>query len=289
MAGDWSRYWRSADRPLEAMHAHFERHVYHRHSHETYSFGFTEEGAQSFTCRGAAYTSAAGMVMVFNPDDPHDGHATDEQGFTYRMVHIGPELVADVLAEAAGRKVGLPLFAEPVIAEPKLARGLLTLHEALLGGATSLRRDELLDSVVVAMARRASVRVPELGWSPEMVARGPAFDASPGRSNVETARVVREMLHDIDDREISAGDLASAAGRSRFAVYRSFQAVYGMAPSDYQRQLRLRSARRLLLQGHSLADIAAMTGFTDQSHLTRWFTRYFGVTPGEYRRAVTAG
>src|SRR5712691_5881485 len=36
---DWSTYWRSADEPLEAMHAHFERHVYHRHSHDTYSFG----------------------------------------------------------------------------------------------------------------------------------------------------------------------------------------------------------------------------------------------------------
>src|SRR5258708_6696321 len=35
--GDWAHYWRAADEPLEAMHAHFERHVYHRHSHETYS------------------------------------------------------------------------------------------------------------------------------------------------------------------------------------------------------------------------------------------------------------
>src|SRR3982074_2965203 len=94
---DWSRYWRSPDRPLEAMHAHFERHVYHRHSHETYSFGVTEEGAQSFSCRGAGRMSAAGMVMAFNPEDPHDGHAATEVGFTYRMVHLGSELVADVL------------------------------------------------------------------------------------------------------------------------------------------------------------------------------------------------
>ncbi len=41
MASDWSRYWRSGDQPLEAMHAHFQRHAYHRHSHETYSFGLT--------------------------------------------------------------------------------------------------------------------------------------------------------------------------------------------------------------------------------------------------------
>ena len=52
MADDWSRYWRAPDAPLEAMYAHFERHVYHRHSHDAYSFGVTEDGAQAFSCRG---------------------------------------------------------------------------------------------------------------------------------------------------------------------------------------------------------------------------------------------
>jgi AraC-like ligand binding domain len=101
---DWSRYWRSAAEPLEAMHAHFQRHVYHRHSHEIYSFGVTEDGVQSFNCRGSARASAAGMIMAFNPDDPHDGQACDELGFTYRIIHVGPELVAGVLADITGRR-----------------------------------------------------------------------------------------------------------------------------------------------------------------------------------------
>ena len=76
VASDWSRYWRSADQPLEAMHAHFQRHAYHRHSHETYSFGVTEDGVQSFSSRGSAHASAAGMIMAFNPDDSHDGQGS---------------------------------------------------------------------------------------------------------------------------------------------------------------------------------------------------------------------
>lgn len=44
-----------------------KRHTYHRHSHETYSFGVTDAGAQAFWCRGAAHTSAGGTVMAFNP------------------------------------------------------------------------------------------------------------------------------------------------------------------------------------------------------------------------------
>ena len=106
MASDWSRYWRSADGPLEAMHAHFQRHAYHRHSHDTYSFGVTEDGVQSFNCRGSAHASAAGMIMAFNPDDPHDGQACYELGFTYRMVHVGQRRLAQLMHVAAtGRAV----------------------------------------------------------------------------------------------------------------------------------------------------------------------------------------
>ena len=93
---DWARYWRADRVPVEAMHAHFTSHVYHRHSHESYSFGVTESGAQAFTCRNGRHVSGRGMVMAFNPDDPHDGHAAVDGGFTYRMVHIWPEFFASL-------------------------------------------------------------------------------------------------------------------------------------------------------------------------------------------------
>jgi len=81
-------------------------------------------------------------------------------------------------------------------------------------------------------------------------------------------------------------DLATATGRSRFAVHRAFTHVYGMPPSDYQRQLRLREARALIAAGTPISEAAALAGFADQSHLSRWFVRYYGVTPGRYARAA---
>ncbi|WP_240506424.1 AraC family transcriptional regulator [Thermoactinospora rubra] len=265
---DWSRYWRSPDRPLEAMHAHFEEHVYHRHSHETYSFGVTDDGAQAFRCRGGRHTSAAGMVMAFNPDDPHDGHAATDLGFTYRIVHIGPELVSDVLEGA-----GLPLFAEPVVRDPVLAGALRRLHRALIGGAPALRREELLHDTVAVLVRRAATS----GRPRPPLPRGAAV----------IAERVRRRLHDGFLDDVTAEDLARAAGASRFAAYRAFQAVYGMPPSDYHRQLRLREARRRIARGEPIGEVAAVTGFADQSHLTRWFGRYFGITPGAYREAAS--
>jgi AraC-like DNA-binding protein len=42
----------------------------------------------------------------------------------------------------------------------------------------------------------------------------------------------------------------------------------------------------MLSEGVSPAWAAAEAGFADQAHLTRWFRRYYGVTPGAYRAAV---
>jgi AraC-like DNA-binding protein len=254
------------------MHAHFREHVYHRHSHNTYSFGVTESGAQSFTCRGAAYTSAAGMVMAFNPDDPHDGHASTGLGFSYRMIHIGPGLVAEVLADIGGGPAGWPLFTTPVLSDPGLATALCRLHQAVTGPATPLERGELLTAALGRAARVAAGRpaAPGLAGAPE---------------TMRIARRVREVLDGNYAGPVSGGDLAAAAGCSRYAAYRAFRSVAGLAPGEYQRQLRLRAARRALARGTPPGQAAADAGFADQAHLTRWFRRCYGITPAAYARA----
>jgi AraC-like DNA-binding protein len=51
-------------------------------------------------------------------------------------------------------------------------------------------------------------------------------------------------------------------------------------------QLRLQRARERIAAGWGLADTALSCGFSDQSHLTRLFTRQFGFTPGSWRKAT---
>ena len=266
-AQDWARYWRADGVPVEAMHAHFTSHVYHRHSHESYSFGVTETGAQAFTCRHGRHVSGPGMVMAFNPDDPHDGHAAGDAGFTYRMVHIWPEFFASLI----GAPRPLPLFRSPVLDDPVTARSLRGLHIALTGPASELERYERLAASARLLVRHASARV-----------RPP----DPRGSDARVAARVRELIHDrYAAQDLTTGDLAAAAGCSRYAAYRAFRQAYGLAPSDYQRQLRVRAARQLLARDVPPSVAAAEAGFADQAHLTRWFRRYYGVTPGAYRGA----
>jgi AraC-like DNA-binding protein len=310
--GDWARYWR-ADQlsgPVEAMHAHFRSHVYHRHSHETYSFGVTDDGAQAFTCRGDHHVSTANMVMLFNPDDPHDGHAATGPGFTYRMIHIAPALVRELFPVA-----GPPLFPTPVVDDPELARRLRHLHTVLTTSSAPPQHHVLpappqdhvppappQHHVPLAPQHHAPPTPPQphnslvslqqheqLTATARLLARHAtrATLVPPGSpASALIASRVRDLLHDDYASPLTADDLAAAAGCSRFTATRAFTTVYGLAPSDYQRQLRLRAARSLLTGGATAAEAAACAGFADQAHLTRWFRRCYGVTPGAYRQAV---
>jgi AraC-like DNA-binding protein len=285
-SGDWARYWR-ADQlsgPVEAMHAHFRSHVYHRHSHETYSFGVTDDGAQAFTCRGDHHVSTANMVMLFNPDDPHDGHAATGPGFTYRMIHIAPALVRELFTAT-----GPPLFPTPVVNDPELARHLRHLHTALTSPSTPLQHHVLPTPLQPHNSLASLQQHEQLTATARLLARHAtrATLVPPGSpASALIASRVRDMLHDAYASPLTADDLAAAAGCSRFTATRAFSTVYGLAPSDYQRQLRLRAARNLLTGGATAAEAAACAGFADQAHLTRWFRRCYGVTPGAYRQAV---
>jgi AraC-like DNA-binding protein len=50
-------------------------------------------------------------------------------------------------------------------------------------------------------------------------------------------------------------------------------------------QARAALARSMIRRGQSLADATIECGFADQSHMTRMFSRKYGVTPGAYAEA----
>jgi PAS domain S-box-containing protein len=86
-------------------------------------------------------------------------------------------------------------------------------------------------------------------------------------------------------RPISVTEMADRAGISTSQLQREFRRLFRMSPGEYVMRLRLQIARRLLAESNdSMGDIAQACGFYDQSHFTRAFKRYAGLTPLAYRR-----
>lgn len=103
-------------------------------------------------------------------------------------------------------------------------------------------------------------------------------------SSVQKASVL-ELVHRRLAENLSLDELAGAAGVSRFHFLRLFKNTLGMTPHRFVIEQRLGAARRLLQDTNMpLAEIAASTGFSSQSHLCTAMRRSLGITPGEWRR-----
>ncbi|WP_189052196.1 AraC family transcriptional regulator [Aliidongia dinghuensis] len=270
LAADWTEYATAPEPGVELLRARMRRHVYERHAHDGYALGVTDWGVQAFRCRGGAHASTAGMVMAFNPDEPHDGHAGDDAGFAYRMLYIETAAVRAVLEDARERPGPLPFFAAPLIADPTAGLLVARTHALLTTSSSRLERDAAFSAMIRRLAAHGG-----LGTEPRAAGR---HDRALDR--------VRERLHADAATEVATAELAALASMSRYELCRQFHRRFGLPPHAYQLRLRLAEAKRLLAAGEPAAEVAAAAGFVDQSHLNRRFKGAFGITPVQFARAV---
>ena len=97
---------------------------------------------------------------------------------------------------------------------------------------------------------------------------------------------VRARLHEQFTETLSLDQLAQDVGLSKFHVARCFKEATGVAPHQYQKLLRLQSARRHIERGVCVREAAAASGFSDEAHLSRTFRDWLGVSPGTWRRSA---
>ena len=70
--------------PIERVTNRLLGAAFSPHRHDTYTVALTMAGVQTFNYRGATRHSLPGQVLILHPDEIHDGHCSDEAGFSYR-------------------------------------------------------------------------------------------------------------------------------------------------------------------------------------------------------------
>jgi AraC-like DNA-binding protein len=261
--GVWQRAC-PAGQVLDLLHARVAE-PYAPHVHEEYAVGACTAGREVIRYRGALHYAGPGSIVVLEPGEAHTGAPADPPDFTYRVMYPAPDLLA-----GTGAAHRAPRFGEPVIADPGLAAELRRLHAALCSGLEPLEAEARLAWLLGELVRR---------------------HASPSRDlEVPGAgRVARLVMTRLAGRLVSPpalAEIAAETGLSRYQLVRSFRTQVGMPPYAWLAQHRVAQARALLERGCRPAEAAALTGFADQAHLTRWFRRVVGVTPGAYRNSV---
>ncbi len=269
-AEDRFRFYKSAGEDgITLLKARMNRFAYPRHAHEEYSFGVTLSGDQQFFSRGSFYTSRPGNVILFNPDDIHDGNAGGEGGLDYLMLYIPPETLIPYL-KSSGWAGGADFRLRLLMSEdPSIHNALLRLSGSVGDGkGNPLYQEDCLFDLALALTG----------------AEGTDIRARPdGRLDTLLSKAKDYIQSNIRE-DISLDALGRELDMSKFHFLRLFREQVGTTPYQYILSCRVEQARKALLGPQTVSDIAYEYGFADLSHFNRRFKAVFGVTPTRYRK-----
>lgn len=253
---------------LELFKAFYTTHAFSRHWHDGYGIGVIEAGCEVFDYQGDKHYASSRNVILMNPGVIHTGQAANQElGWNYRIMYPQPELIKNVVEQVSENQIALPQFATPVLVDRDSADSLLRLFDVLAEPASLLERESVFLVTMAEIIRKHAT----------FIYLNPKWSCN----NIVTERV-REYIENNYFRNISLAELAAISGKSQYHLLRIFQKRFGLPPHTYQILIRIRCAKKLLLEGKPISEVALDTGFADQSHFTRLFKRVMGITPYHY-------
>lgn len=235
------------------------------HFHEHYVIGFVEDGERCLSCRNKDYTIGQGNAVIFNPGDNHACVQTDAGTLDYRGVNISKEIMLDLAEEVTGRRE-LPGFSKNVICDDEVICYLRSLHEMVMDGSSGFGKEENLLFLISNLIQNY----------------GQPFASCIPECRQEIEKACKFMEQHFAER-IYLEQICRQAGLSKSTLLRAFTKAKGITPYRYLETIRVNEAKKLLSNGVSPLDTAIMTGFSDQSHFTNYFTSFIGLAPGVYR------
>lgn len=249
---------------LELLHAANITHNYPPHMHEEYCIVLVLHGTEITTCRGNSYKALPGNVFFINAEEVHSSRSVRSE---YRVMKITPSALRRLSIGVIGRSLETPCFPKSIINDTSIFRLLLGLHLKLEQNVSALEQESDFLSTLGLLITRQNKN---------------DFTLPPARKELHCVNLIRDYLKSHYAENVSLAQLTSITDLNPFYLLRNFRNQVGVPPHEYQTQLRIAHARKLIRYGKSISETAQETGFFDQSHLSRNFKRITGVTPGQY-------
>jgi AraC-like DNA-binding protein len=241
------------------------------HFHEHYVIGFVESGRRFLTCKNREYTIDAGDLLLFNPLDAHACEQADGKTLDWRCLNVETQVMRRVAKEITGEDAP-PVFTTTVAARSDAVPALRELHESIMKESKDFAKEENFYFLIEQLIAEHTQPVSE---TPPQAAR-------------EILAACEHMERHYAEN-ITLSDLGEASGLNKYALLRSFTIQKGITPYQYLSTIRINHAKRLLEAGTPPVEAAMQSGFADQSHFTRFFKTFIGLTPKLYQNLFQAG
>ncbi|WP_454856354.1 AraC family transcriptional regulator N-terminal domain-containing protein [Promicromonospora soli] len=246
------------------------------------TFALITQGSKELRLGSQTVTYGPGEYLVTSIDLPVIGRFT-EATHEAPALGVGMDITASAVAElllSTGEDLGPVGPAAPALAT---SRAPAELMDAVGRLVRLLDRPRDLP-VLAPMVRR------EILW---LLITGPQGDTvrQLGLADSKLTHINRvvQWIHANPAEPMRVEDLARRAGLSTSAFHRTFKAVTGSSPLQFQKQLRLVTARQLLVaQDISVAQAAFAVGYESAAQFNREYRRLFGAPPGRDRATAAA-
>lgn len=259
---------------IELFSGSFSNYVFKPHFHRTYTIIFVEGGAADYASGNNSLVIPSGRLVVFNPFEVHAGKKISKLLWKFKTMYV-PEVFLKKAVEKIGGKASMPFFNQKEIFDEKIFNKGLNIFPNLVGGKEKLDAESLLIDFLGDLISKYAVAADE---------KESAF------TNVDFKVVskVKSYIHDNYLENFSIAHLVQLTGYDEFKLIKKFKYYYNLPPHQYLLNLRIEKGKELLLNRHSLTEVAYTLGFFDQSHFIRHFKKINGITPKQFASRVNA-
>lgn len=266
------RYFKPYGLPhVQAVYGTDVKNEYNRHAHSGFCIGIVRKGARVLYSNGASTVIPENDLFVINPGQAHACKSLYEM-HSYFVVSVKLEQMRNIASQISEKAREIPHFNKTLVRDKKLSLKISRFFSVIENPSSVLERESVLNSFLSDLIVHFADGPP-----------APRDCGAHGRSIKAACEFMR--AHYAED--LSLSQLSRIACLSPFYFQRLFLKETGLSPHEYLVHFRLKKARELLIRGSSIAGAAYDTGFVDQSHFSRAFKRFVGVTPGEYVYAIT--
>ncbi|AUG55667.1 AraC family transcriptional regulator [Thalassospira marina] len=238
------------------------------------------QGSKQVTMGAQIVTLRAGDTLLITADVPTVSQiiqASADQPYLSLVLDLDHAVIADLVLQMDQQGNGNDSAVQVTPTEPDVADCAHRLFKICDRPAT------------IAMLYPQLVR--ELHYWLLSGALGPAIRQL-GWPESHTRRIARAiaLLRSNYHETIAADRLAAVAGMSPSSFYHHFRAVTALSPLQFQKQLRLIEARRMVMsEGMTASSAAYAVGYESVSQFTREYRRMFGLPPAQDRDAQLSG
>jgi len=247
---------------ITALSASLEDFSYKKHAHEEYALGVTLKGKQEYSLDGFTQASYESGVMLFNPEQVHDGRSGKwKDTVDYVMLYIKPKL----FLEAVNKK-DIVQFSSPIVYKQNMRQSILNLSYAILN-----EKDEALCSELL------------LNVTDNFTTNDFTLDYKKDSSLIKKAK---EMIYYEIENILDLDSISKELGMTKFQFIRLFKSNTKITPYQFFLNSKVIHSKNYLEKTKDLYATVVEFGFSDLSHFNRHFKRFYGVTPYEYLHSL---